>query len=144
MNLCNCQSGSLFEDCCAPFLKGKKAVSCPEEVLRSRYSAYALGDVRYIRETAEGPALANLDDFQVRDWMNRVVLLGLTILTVEEGTPEVGTDAKISFLVKFREDGKENTFFETSIFKQVSGRWVYWDCEVLREVGRLESDDFVT
>ena len=51
-NLCICGSGKLFFKCCAPLLKGTHPAKTPEQLMRSRYSAYALGGYGdYLLET---------------------------------------------------------------------------------------------
>jgi len=48
MKKCPCCSNRSFSECCEPFLVGKKIPGTPEELMRSRYSAYATGLVDYI------------------------------------------------------------------------------------------------
>ena len=48
--LCPCQSGLRYKRCCRPLHQGAPAPS-PEALMRSRYSAYALGLVDYIIDT---------------------------------------------------------------------------------------------
>lgn len=44
-NCCVCGSQQTFALCCEPFIKQRKVATTPEQLMRSRYSAYALGAV---------------------------------------------------------------------------------------------------
>ena len=48
---CPCCSDKSFLDCCQPFILGLKKPSSPEELMRSRYSAYANCEVDYLYNT---------------------------------------------------------------------------------------------
>ncbi len=51
-NYCICGSGKLFEKCYSPLLNGTRRAKTPEQLMRSRYSAYALGNYGdYLLET---------------------------------------------------------------------------------------------
>ena len=39
---CPCGTGKLYGECCAPFHEMKKLPNSPEDVLRSRYTAFAV------------------------------------------------------------------------------------------------------
>ena len=41
---CICGSKKAFGACCARFLSGEQQAKTPEQLMRSRYSAYALGN----------------------------------------------------------------------------------------------------
>ena len=43
LNNCICGSGKAFSECCEPLLSGKMPAKTPEQLMRSRYSAYAFG-----------------------------------------------------------------------------------------------------
>jgi SEC-C motif-containing protein len=51
MQTCYCCSGKVFEECCRPILDGVRKASTAEELMRSRYSAYATASVEYILQT---------------------------------------------------------------------------------------------
>ena len=40
---CVCGSGNKMENCCLPLLRGEEHASSPEILMRSRFTAYALG-----------------------------------------------------------------------------------------------------
>ena len=48
---CYCCSSKSFDECCEPFIKGDKYPSSAEQLMRSRFSAYATAHYQYILET---------------------------------------------------------------------------------------------
>lgn len=97
--------------------------------MRSRYSAYALGDVEYLIAT-------HLDD-QTSLGQRRCALkatcrqtqwLGLEILAREGGGVNDG-EGTVRFVAHFRTDGQRSTLQETSLFQRRGadrrGEWLY-------------------
>ena len=48
---CYCCSSKPFNECCEPFIKGVKYPNSAEQLMRSRFSAYATAHYQYILET---------------------------------------------------------------------------------------------
>lgn len=125
---CPCGSGAFFGKCCGPFLEGGKAPATPVELMRSRYSAYARGDVKYIVETTdpEGGAWQEpLDKWreEIRSFCRSFRFEGVEILeSMEEG--EAG---EVRFHARLTQDEKDCSFVERSQFVRRQGRWLYSD-----------------
>ena len=51
--LCPCSSGAAYRDCCAPFHRGAEPPT-PQALVRSRYAAFALGEIDYLYRTLHG------------------------------------------------------------------------------------------
>ena len=49
--LCLCNSGRKYKKCCRPFHEHKRYPPAPEDLVRARFSAYALAHVSFIMET---------------------------------------------------------------------------------------------
>lgn len=49
--LCPCKSNISYSDCCEPYHNSTKLPSTAEQLMRSRYSAYALKLINYLIET---------------------------------------------------------------------------------------------
>ena len=45
---CPCCSGTPYADCCEPVIRGRRQAATAAELMRSRYSAYALGEIEWI------------------------------------------------------------------------------------------------
>ena len=48
---CPCGSGESFENCCGKYISYKQYPDAPEQLMRSRYSAYVLKDEKYLLKT---------------------------------------------------------------------------------------------
>lgn len=115
---CPCGSGRPFAECCGTYLAGVPAPTA-EALMRSRYTAYALGDAEYLLRTwhrATRPT--QIDTTGAPRWS------GLEIRAVEGGGPgdERGT---VEFVARFVEGGRAGALHETSRFVRQSGEWYY-------------------
>ena len=70
--LCPCDSQKNYLSCCEPFITGKQSCTTPEALMRSRYSAYTLSNVDYIKETMRGNALTGFQEQNAKRWAKRV------------------------------------------------------------------------
>ncbi len=123
--LCPCGSGLSYENCCQPFHEGTLA-SNALELMRSRYSAYALNLPNYIIQTTH-PASPH---YQIdrKKWLQQIAefslksrFLGLEVLSFHE-TPAI---AVVVFVVKLVQNKQDVTFTEKSYFEKFKGRWLY-------------------
>src|SRR5688572_15121619 len=48
---CPCGTQIEFDKCCNPFISGATFPTTAEKLMRSRYTAYALGNFNYLKET---------------------------------------------------------------------------------------------
>lgn len=76
---CPCGSDPL-DDCCGRYHQGHPAPTA-EALMRSRYSAYALGLVDYLRDTTLPAQQAGLDLDGIRAWSHGSTWLGLEVET---------------------------------------------------------------
>ncbi|MFZ0565856.1 MAG: YchJ family metal-binding protein, partial [Chlamydiales bacterium] len=88
---CPCHSGKSYESCCAPYHEGE---ICPNALLlmRSRYSAYALGNADYILKTTHPQHTDNQIPTkqriqQIEAFSQQTRFEGLAILNFEAGEP---------------------------------------------------------
>ena len=131
-NLCLCGSGQRYQVCCQPYHQGQLPPT-PEALMRSRYSAYALGNVRYIIETthADSPYMQkNKSQWikSLKDCTDRTTFVGL--LVQETSIDEEGKTGYVTFSAVLLQDGKNASFSEKSRFFLVNGRWLYVDGDV--------------
>lgn len=92
--------------------------------MRSRYTAYATGNVDYLQQTSGGEALMAFDREAVRRSMPVTEWLGLKILATEAG--DLGDDAgSVTFRARFREGGRLRVLEERSEFRRLGGAWRY-------------------
>ncbi len=127
--LCPCGSGKPFAFCCEPALNGRKPAKTAEALMRSRYTAFALGAIDYLISTTasrmRGPQDAELlsEQTQVTTWVR------LEIIDTDKGGPEDQTGI-VEFNATFDSPEGSAILHERSNFERENGRWVYTDGEV--------------
>ena len=120
---CPCGAGT-YRTCCEPFHEGAAAPTA-ETLMRSRYSAFALGLVPYLRATwspATRPNDLSLDDGTV--WRR------LQIVDTARGLDADDTGI-VEFRAAFRSPEGAGVLHERSRFARSGGRWVYVDGDIL-------------
>lgn len=114
---CFCDSKKNYSVCCEPFLSGKKVAETPEQLMRSRYSAYAQANIDYIESTMTGAAAKNFDHQSAKTWSQSVSWLGLTVVNA--------TDHEVEFIARFKDGDKQQCIYERSQFQKINDRWFY-------------------
>ena len=100
--------------------------------MRSRYVAYAVGDVDYIVDTTTpgGPHWQEDRDAwraQVRAFVGATRMQGLRIVAAPEPTADEGF---VTFEAQLQQGGRDVSFTERSRFVRHDGRWTYHSGEV--------------
>lgn len=97
--------------------------------MRSRYTAYARGDVAHLARTLAPEHRAGFDAADVSTGMSGTEWLGLEILGTVDGGEEDNTGI-VEFAARFRAQGRLNELRERSRFRREADRnWVYVDGE---------------
>ena len=122
---CPCASGLPLEQCCARLHAGEPAASA-EWLMRSRYSAYVLGNIDYLIATTLPVQQASLDQQAIRQWSRQSTWLGLTVDRYEPATDLHG-HARATFSVRWHDAEGPHTYQECSVFVQRQGRWYFID-----------------
>jgi SEC-C motif-containing protein len=118
---CPCGSGLPLADCCGRLHDGTATAATAEQLMRSRYSAFALGDAGYLLATwhpSTRPHRLDLDD-DVR-WT------GLEIRAATGGSL-LAADGTVEFRASYVRDRRPGTQHEHSRFLRDGGRWYYLD-----------------
>jgi Uncharacterized protein conserved in bacteria len=131
---CPCGSGDELALCCGHYHAGTPAPSA-ERLMRSRYSAYVLGLIDYLKATTLPVQQAALDLESMRQWSANSIWLGLEIeqSTVLGGKPE---HALVSFIARWHDGEGDHAHHERSAFVQRNGRWYFIDPTVPLKAGR--------
>ena len=124
MSVCPCGSALGYLACCGQYIESKKFPETPEQLMRSRYSAYTLACIPYIKKTMRGKALLGFQAKEARGWAKRVVWLGLRVQNAYFEHPDKGF---VEFIARFREGVEEKSIHEISEFQRVKGGWFYVD-----------------
>ena len=82
-NRCFCGSNKNFSSCCQLYInhndKQHLFPQTPEQLMRSRFSAYASGDSQYIYDTYAKSSQASQSVEEINDWSNACVWIALQI-----------------------------------------------------------------
>ena len=123
MKPCPCGSGQGLDACCGAIIGGTPAPTA-ETLMRSRYTAFVLGDIDYL-ESTHAPEIR--DDFNrsaAESVANDAEWLGLKI----RGTTGGGADdqeGEVEFVTNFMRQGKEYAHHEIASFRREQGSWMY-------------------
>jgi|SRR5690554_226404 len=118
---CPCGGGK-YAKCCEPFHTGAKLARTPEELMRSRYSAYARGLTDYVRASWHPSTLPDgltLDGNP--DWLQLQIM----------ATGTHGNRGYVHFKAYFQVDDDIGVMEEQSHFVREQNRWYYLEGEVV-------------
>jgi SEC-C motif-containing protein len=121
---CFCGRTIQYADCCGAIHVGKRKAQTAEELMRSRYSAFVLGNVDYILKTYASATRPNGQREEILEWAQAVEWRGLKIISTEKGTAS-DSIGWVEFQASYCENGQEECMHEKSLFKRENGSWVY-------------------
>jgi len=116
---CPCLRGLPYEECCAPLHRGDERGATAEHLMRSRFSAFAVGDAEYLLATwhrSTRPPSLELDP-ELR-WYR------LDILGTSAGGP-LDHEGTVEFEAFYRSPAGAGSQRENSRFVREDGRWYY-------------------
>lgn len=126
---CPCGSKKPFDYCCKPLVEGQKGAATAEALMRSRYTAFALGAIDYLIDTT-APEKRSDDDAEIlADQVKYTNWTGLNILQTEAGSRSDET-GMVEFEAHFETDDQNGTLYERSNFRKENGFWLYVDGDV--------------
>ena len=125
---CFCGSGNTFEQCCQQIIAGVKKADTPEQLMRSRYSAYAIKDSKYLFDsTAKAQQSSQLKD-EISDWANQTKWLKLDVIEatdVQISTFSINTPAIVEFNALYLYKNRLYQMNERSYFIIEDEQWKY-------------------
>jgi len=122
--LCPCGTGSNYGVCCGRLISGAAQARTAEELMRSRYSAYALGALDHVFRTWH--PRTRPDDVSPAPG---VEFIGLTIDDIVAGGPDDDLGV-VEFTARMRTPEGVDEMHERSRFSRRAGRWMYVDGNV--------------
>ena len=132
ITLCPCGSSKNYSECCKPFHDGKAKPDTAEKLMRSRYSAYVVGNIDYIRITNDPASRDTFDQEAAKEWSSTSEWIGLEIIATKAGQPK-DTEGEVEFKATYKRDGKEHAHHEVSLFKFFDSQWFYMDGKDIHE-----------
>lgn len=121
---CPCGSGQLLADCCQPLLDERRAASTAEQLMRSRYSAYACGHIDYLLCTQSAHLCHPGAGEALRQSCRDCQWLQLHIVKTEQGG-ERDQRGIVEFIASYRQHNALHYLYERSSFVRVQGQWRY-------------------
>jgi SEC-C motif domain protein len=118
---CPCGTGLPYAGCCGRLHDGTAAAATAEQLMRSRYSAFAVGDAGYLLATwhpSTRPRDLALDD--------AVRWTGLEVLATSGGRL-LDAEGTVEFRASYRAGNRSGAQHERSRFVREDGRWRYLD-----------------
>jgi SEC-C motif domain protein len=113
-----------YEACCGRFIEQGEAPANAMELMRSRYTAYVLGDTAYLRATwAPQTCPPDLDatDSETR-WLG---------LDIKRHALTDANHEEVEFVARFKVNGRAHRLHEASRFERNdAGNWIYIDGEI--------------
>jgi SEC-C motif-containing protein len=128
--LCPCGSGLEHEACCGPVITRARPAATAEALMRSRYSAYAVGAVDHLAATHHPRTVATFDRGAAAGWARSARWDGLEIVATEGGGPDDDAGV-VEFIARYTQDGAAVAHRERSRFERHGGRWHYVDGDII-------------
>jgi len=145
VRLCRCGSAKLVENCCGLLISGDRQAESPEQLMRSRFVAYAAGDMRYVRSTWHSSTRpTDVSDSDSMHWLRLEVIEA----TKEGDNSEQGyVEFKAYFVDSSTPEARHGVMHERSRFIIEDDCWCYVDGEqfdtsadvAIRKLGRNEA-----
>ena len=127
---CPCNSGALYTDCCEGVLAGLRKAATAEALMRSRYSAYVMGDVGYLLRTWHPSTRPpGIDRNTIPDWCC------LDIIQTEKGQAD-DNDGIVEFQATALSGDERVKLHEVSYFVKEGGAWLYVSGDVTGDSSR--------
>nr|WP_275755141.1 YchJ family metal-binding protein [Sulfurimonas sp. SAG-AH-194-C21] len=123
-----------YNKCCGELIQASRLANTPEELMRSRYSAYVNADARYLLISTVKENQYEDDIELIEDFSSQVDWLKLDVLKVD-------TDADtVEFKAYYRDKEQIQVLHEKSNFVLEDGAWKYKDGELYKsKIERNES-----
>ena len=125
---CPCGRPRQLEDCCGRFITGCELPQSAEELMRSRYTAFATHDIDYLIASHHPETRGEVDRDSVRRFSEGMTWRGLEILETVDG--QAGDDQGwVEFIARYSEREEEQVHHERSLFRRHQGRWFFYSAE---------------
>lgn len=144
MKKCPCGTEFLYTDCCGPLIRGASRADTAEDLMRSRFSAWAKSEWDYLEATrypGDGEPATNRNPVLRQEG---IVWTRLEIFDLQDGGA-FDEEGEVSFVAYYKENGEEKTLCENSKFIKENGRWYYSErkSKTISVVPELPSRPFV-
>ncbi len=120
---CFCGSQQKYADCCEPIHLATQTASTPEQLMRARYSAYAIKNAEYVYRTYASDKQAANPIKEIEDFANSCHFINLTVLT----SGHQGSQGFVEFKAHYFYQNLYCELHEHSLFIKEDEQWRYLD-----------------
>lgn len=126
---CPCGSNFPYAACCAPLHANLAKAETAEQLMRSRYSAFAKGLANYLVKT-RAPAMREASDLEdIKAMIAPTDWVALEIRDTELGTVE-DKIGEVEFVASYVSNGMPGQLHERSRFIKDGDEWYYLDGDI--------------
>ena len=126
---CPCGSGRLYKLCCGRLIDGGQLAITPEELMRSRYTAFTLSNMIYLKATIRGNAQRDFAVQSAKQWSQSVLWKSLVVLDASP-VDAFATQGSVTFEARYFQNGQLCVMSEKSLFERIDGQWFYVSAEL--------------
>ncbi len=123
---CPCGSTLNYLACCHVYISGQAPPQTAEALMRSRFSAYTLSNIDYIKKTMQGKPLIGFNETEAERWSKSVLWLGLKVMNSYQKDEQTGF---VEFMANYLDHHLIKTIHEISEFQLKNEHWYYVDGE---------------
>lgn len=134
---CYCCSDKKFSQCCQPFVDGLALPNTAEQLMRSRFTAYAIRRYDYVLNTYSEEKQNTLSVTQLEESAAGAVWFALSVVPSQPASHSNQCDS-VEFTAYYFEGKSLFQLHETSHFIIEGGTWRYHDGELADDCGKLK------
>ena len=116
--VCPCNPNKLYKNGCQKAHINMDTIASAEELMRSRYSAFVLADVKYLHQSHHSTTRLSKREYkELEKWTKSVKWIKLEVLNTKKNA--------VHFKAYFIENASLDIIEEYSIFCKENNYWVY-------------------
>jgi len=117
---CPCGCIRSLAQCCDLYISKQQTALTAEALMRSRYSAYVLGEVDYLLDSWSSLTRPQQLELNTETHWKRLQLIECVAGGVDDG------EGIVEFIATYKHQGKTQKIQERSRFIREQDLWVYW------------------
>ncbi len=121
---CYCGSAREYADCCEIAHNDISAVKTAEQLMRSRYTAFVMGNGNYLIRSHHSTTRPSKDKNAIVNWAKSVNWIRLEVIDRSKGGVK-DSEGTVTFNAYFFENGKVELIHEKSAFVKEKEQWMY-------------------
>lgn len=123
---CPCGSSLPYSSCCEAIHNQPKLAATAEQLMRSRYSAFTLGNTDYLLRTHHPSKRSDNEKVELEESMAHCQWTGLTVLACHQGLAG-DCSGRVEFIANYLDNQQPQSLHEISQFCYEDEQWFYLD-----------------